>query len=511
MDDNHQPSAVQSGGGRSPPPAAVVLTFRGQDVENRVYNRLPEALRCRLDGHENYRFALQEATSKPRRWVVTVDDGDVPDRVEVLARDAHGPVVELSALPAGPASGPDCRFSMRADSSAQPLKRHRWRELLAACKSVGHRPGFNGTWWPQDKPGPAREFWWGDELAAETEGWAGEWLWEGLIPHGQVTLLSALWKAGKTTLLSHLFRVMGQLGTEDQPRPPFLGARVRGPYPEMDDECPTKVLVVTEESRRDWRRRGADDHVAIWSRPFGPRTPTFKEWGAFVERVTRHCREHFYLAVIDTLSGLWPVRDENDAGQVARALAPLRRVTATGAGVLLVHHDNKSVGPRAPVGSAARGSGALPGSVDAILELGRGPGLDPSDRRRVIRASGRHPDTMAGELWFELTTGGELRTACPPVGGGMVDGDTSGLTAAVLGVLPEAPPGLTGDEVLALIPAGTAASEVKAELRRGAEAGAWTRTGAGRKGNPYRFHRGDGIAAERTVGPRTGDPASRAV
>src|SRR5436309_11629398 len=34
------------------------------------------------------------------------------------------------------------------------------------------------------------------------------WLWRGFIADKGITLLSALWKAGKTTLLSHLVRNM---------------------------------------------------------------------------------------------------------------------------------------------------------------------------------------------------------------------------------------------------------------------------------------------------------------
>ena len=35
------------------------------------------------------------------------------------------------------------------------------------------------------------------------------WLWHGLVARGKVTLLTSVWKAGKTTLLTGLLRELG--------------------------------------------------------------------------------------------------------------------------------------------------------------------------------------------------------------------------------------------------------------------------------------------------------------
>jgi hypothetical protein len=43
------------------------------------------------------------------------------------------------------------------------------------------------------------------------------WIWHGLLAPGKVTLLTSLWKSGKTTLLAHL---LAQRGRE------FLGLAV---------------------------------------------------------------------------------------------------------------------------------------------------------------------------------------------------------------------------------------------------------------------------------------------
>ena len=46
------------------------------------------------------------------------------------------------------------------------------------------------------------------------------WLWEGYLMPGDVTLLTSLWKTGKTTLLAGLLQSLGT-GT------PFLGRATR--------------------------------------------------------------------------------------------------------------------------------------------------------------------------------------------------------------------------------------------------------------------------------------------
>src|SRR6266849_10698294 len=64
------------------------------------------------------------------------------------------------------------------------------------------------------------------------------WLWRGYLAPGQLTLLTSLWKSGKTTLLSVLLSRMKDGGE-------LLGLPVR----------PAKALVVSEENPALWHRR----------------------------------------------------------------------------------------------------------------------------------------------------------------------------------------------------------------------------------------------------------------
>src|SRR5262249_692479 len=61
------------------------------------------------------------------------------------------------------------------------------------------------------------------------------WLWHGLLGSGKLTLLTSLWKSGKTTLLAHLLARRRHGGD-------FLGLAV----------VPGVSLIVSEEARDLW-------------------------------------------------------------------------------------------------------------------------------------------------------------------------------------------------------------------------------------------------------------------
>jgi AAA domain len=85
-----------------------------------------------------------------------------------------------------------------------------------------------------------------------------DWIWHGLVARRQITLLTGLWKAGKTTLLSHLLHHR-DLKSELLGRAAHTGV----------------TAVVTGEARPHWRARNAllppGPNVCYFFRPFeGP-------------------------------------------------------------------------------------------------------------------------------------------------------------------------------------------------------------------------------------------------
>jgi len=199
------------------------------------------------------------------------------------------------------------------------------------------------------------------------------WLWEGCLARGHSSLLSALPKAGKTTLLAYLLRQL-QAGDE------CLGLATK----------PTRTILVTEESEILWARRRdslrLDDHLGIISRPFLAR-PSHAAWQSFVGHLLRVARDQkAALVAFDTIGKFAPWINENDSADVTNALMPLDRLTRAGHAVLLTHHNGKSDQRE---GKAIRGSTALTASADILLELRRFRPADSRDCRRVLSGMSR--------------------------------------------------------------------------------------------------------------------------
>lgn len=262
------------------------------------------------------------------------------------------------------------------------------KETVGSGYDPDHKAGGGGVAFAGPTPGTdGRRFKWASELAAPPA--ADDWVWQGYLPAGGITLLSAYWKAGKTTLLAHLLRACAAGGD-------FLGRPLRA--------C--KVLYVSEEGERNWVRRrdklGLGDNVGFYLQPFPTRADA-AGWVGFIAQLKADVLEHgFDLVVFDTLAKLWPAREENDAGAVDDALMPLSEVTKVGAAVLLIHHLRKSGGQEY---TGSRGSGALSAFPDVIVELTRFDGSDHRCRKRVLKAKGRYDD-IPEELVVELGADG---------------------------------------------------------------------------------------------------------
>ena len=304
-----------------------------------------------------------------------------------------------------------------------------------------------------------------DAIPSGPGGGGVPWLWDGYLMRGGVTLLSALPKCGKTTLLAHLFKTLHAGGN-------FCGRPL----------VPGRALVVSEESPAVWAERrdrlGLTGCVSLLSRPFFQR-PTPEDWSAFMLHLANVlANDPADLVVFDTLVDLWPVKDENNATDVQGALQPLRRL-ADGRAVLLVHHLRKSDGGE---GTGSRGSGALAGFVDVLVELRRaGRAADPGGAKRVLTAVGRAsgvPAEWAVELDEEA---GVYR--------GTDMGDPSALLREAIrkALFAAGPEGLTAKGVCESLPPEWQRNEkrLREALSAGLGAGDWAKEDRrGRSGGP---------------------------
>lgn len=300
-----------------------------------------------------------------------------------------------------------------------------------------------------------------------------DWVWPGYLARGAITLFTGLWKAGKTTLLGHLLRDL-ERGSGLAPH------RMEAPS-----------LVCSEEPPGIWARRRDELRLppsVFLLRRDSFRRPTFGEWPSLIEMIVGQVEEHeIGLVVFDTLPSLWPVLNENDAGETLHALAPMRAITDAGAALLLVHHPRKGGGTQ---GEATRGSGSLPGFVDIILELRRYRPEDANDTRRTLTAMGRFEKIPAQRV-IELGDDGYT------IIGDRDAARDADLRSTIAPLLPADGEGLTYDGVRALWPTkpGPGQTALRQTLNAGADEGLWSRSGTGRKNDPYRFKgKGDGNA-----------------
>ena len=252
----------------------------------------------------------------------------------------------------------------------------------------------------------------------------------------------------------------------------------------------TSIVYLTEESRPSFRaaldRAGigpADNfHILQWKELFGFNKTEDSEspWTiAICEAVNLAKRHGAKVLIVDTFAQFAKLTGdkENSAGDVLEAMEPLQVARDEGLAVLLIRHERKEGGS---VGVSGRGSSALSGAVDIILQLQKPEGNHPT-RFRQIRAVGRFDD-LPGELSIQLTEAGSYEIA----------GSTSAI--ALEGAMAKLQSLLPGscDGALTTAELETQTGIPRTTLQQAIDAlegsGFIKRSGAGRKGSPFRFH-----------------------
>jgi hypothetical protein len=206
-----------------------------------------------------------------------------------------------------------------------------------------------------------------------------QWLVQGYIAEGAITVLSAKVKMGKTTLVTHLIEAVLTKKT-------FLNANTRH----------TPVVYLTEQPRVSFKValqranligvREADLRILYFNKTIGI------PWSAVAAAAAEECsRVNAKLLVVDTLAQFAGLTgdSENDSGAVLEAVRPLQEIAGKGVGVLVLYHDRKSGGE---VGDATRGSSALPGAADVVLSLRR-PDGNGRKSLRVLQSLSRFSET----------------------------------------------------------------------------------------------------------------------
>jgi DNA-binding transcriptional ArsR family regulator len=299
------------------------------------------------------------------------------------------------------------------------------------------------------------------------------WVIQGYVAPSAITLVAGRPKVGKSTLVCAALAAVARgeqfAGLETQRAGFLLLTEER--YDTLAEKARLFDLV---SFRQPPSPIGGGNETAVHAlmRHCAGTTP----WPQVVEEAVAYCSRHgLALLAVDTLDRWTGLRGdaENAAGAVNEVLEPLQYAAASGLAVLLVSHQRKSSGE---FGEAVRGSNALTGGVDVVLELERpSRGLQLSNHTRVLRAMSRF-STTPEELFVELEDGGFSAIENPEQM--RADGERERVLA-LLEELGETTTDALGDELD--LPKPT----VRRHLGTLRDHGRVARTGEGKKGSPF--------------------------
>lgn len=204
------------------------------------------------------------------------------------------------------------------------------------------------------------------------------WVVEGFVAQGALTALVAKYGEGKSLLSAALAAGVA------------LGAREAG----FACRQGRVVIVDAENGEHEIHRRvralglpGGGIKVAEAEQDFDLRHDL-----ELLERVLDEHRPH--LLVLDSFRSLWR-GDENDSGEVAAVLDPLRNLVRTyEAGAVILHHAGKQSG-------IYRGSSAIGASIELGFTLARAEG-DPDRDRRYVECWKCRPAPEPSRRWLRL-------------------------------------------------------------------------------------------------------------
>jgi AAA domain len=300
-----------------------------------------------------------------------------------------------------------------------------------------------------------------------------DWIWPGYVAHGALTVVAGKPKAGKSTLALALADAVASGATA------FLDRGLAG----------APVVYISEEGAGTLAHKAGAGDIRFATRESAWPQP---DWPSLITAAIAEAnRVKGAMIVIDTFAmwaGLGP-EAEKDAGAVQRAMEPLVAATRTGLAVLLVVHARKGGGED---GEAIRGSSALAGAADIVLELDRIQGASP--RQRKLLALSRYPQTP-GVIVIEQEAANGVWSV---IGEGADRGDAREITdrSALLDALATAET-LTRAELEELM--GSPQRQWHTTLERLIETDVVGKSGAGKKGDPYVYKKLRADAAHRTA------------
>ena len=280
-----------------------------------------------------------------------------------------------------------------------------------------------------------------------------DWLWDGILPSGGLSLVIAKPKVGKTTFAFNLAVAVSR-GDD------FLDRKTqKGPV----------VYLALEEKKREVQKNlskiGITDEPLIFH--FGP--APFKAMQEVIPLIEETGAK---LLVIDILQKFCRVKDLNDYAQVTRALEPLMATARQfNCHIQLLHHAGKK---DRPDGDDILGSTGLLGGVDTSIHIKK-----RNKESRVLFTIQRYGEDLT-ETVVILEADGNLKST-----GNKEEVEVKETIPAIVEALEEIP--LTEKEIWERV--GKGHSIVSKALRQLVEQKKINRTGKGKRGDPFIYEK----------------------
>lgn len=217
-----------------------------------------------------------------------------------------------------------------------------------------------------------------------------EWFWDSWLPTQAFVCLAGSPKSGKSTFLYALLAAIAK-GS------PFLDRTTRK----------AKILVLgLEESKREIRRHCRDNGIS-YNDPITLCTERVLDYNEYLSNLRAMIQQDGYdLVVVDTLSRLWQIQNENDNAEAARKLSPLHAICRDEkVTILVVHHTRKEhFQQKENTHGDMRGAQALRAEFDVNLVYGR---FGPSTLRK-LKYEGRVSTDTPVDMVIDMEAPGEF-------------------------------------------------------------------------------------------------------
>ena len=209
-----------------------------------------------------------------------------------------------------------------------------------------------------------------------------DWFIDGILGRGLITELVAKVKLGKTTFMLQGLRA--GIAADDL----YCNRAVNGPI---------RAAYVTEEGFQTFQmamdRYGLNDLVDndafftvfdFETVDVDARKPNLP---FVIDSLIKHGHaDTVDVVILDTLSIIASLDEEDHSGKAAMVMAEVRRLATEGFAVGILRHSRKSGGD---IGDAGRGSSAISGYCDILLQIEPYKGDEDSSNLRVLRSKSR--------------------------------------------------------------------------------------------------------------------------